>query len=109
LVLGVLKDTKRTNVSINDEPVYELVYEFTAEDGRKHNASARTIEVGGKEQGSQAQVLYSPRQPEKALLIEYMPGRPYIDGNRVIGGKKAYWYAALPLLCVLGHVIYFSL
>jgi len=102
---GTLKSKSRTNVTINNRPQYELVFEFTARDGRRHEAIARSTFPDNLEDEAQEPLLYDPADPTKACLLDEAPARPEFELNGDLRGRPSSAMRALiiPLLMIGGH------
>ena len=68
-----------TNTRINNQTVYKLTFEFTTDDGRRYEATARSHRPFVLEDEPQEQLLYDPYNPKKAVLLDSLPGEPDID------------------------------
>lgn len=109
---GELVDKQRTNVRVNDEPVYELTFEFEADDGRKHSTRVRTHDTEDLEDEPRERLLYHPDEPSWAVLFDALPRQPEVDAQGRLQPVPA-WQVALVLLLpggtLLGHGLYFVL
>lgn len=76
---GELKSKEPTGVRVNNQPVYKLTFEFRAEDGGVYEAVAKTHLPHLLEDEVEEQLLYDPRQPTHAVLLDELPGSPDID------------------------------
>lgn len=96
---GTLKDKYPTNVRVNNAPVWALVFEFAARDGRKYEATARTTNPARLEDERQEPLLYDPDDPETAYLLDEAPARPQVDHTgEFIGRPSAYLRLVLPVI-----------
>jgi hypothetical protein len=107
LTTGVLIGKSPTNTTVNNRRVFELIFEFTARDGRKHQAKARTSITERLEDERQELLLYDPEKPEDAVLIDDAPSRPKLDE---VGGLAPRRVAAvlamiLPALVIAGNTL----
>ena len=89
LATGTLKSKERTNVTVNNRILYELTFEFTARDGRQHEAKARTTATERLEDEAQEPLLYDPSDPTRAYLLDEAPARPEIEPNGDLRGRPA--------------------
>jgi hypothetical protein len=105
LVTGTLKSKSRTNVTINNRPLYELIFEFTARDGRRHEAKARTTVTERLEDEAQEPLLYDPADPTRAYVLDEAPARPEIEMNGDLRGRPAAAVRSLilPTLMIAAH------
>jgi hypothetical protein len=102
LATGTLKSKSRTNVTINNRPLYELIFEFTARDGRRHEAKARSTATERLEDEAQEPLLYDPADPTRAYMFDEAPARPEIEANGDLRGRPA---AAVRSLILPGLMI----
>lgn len=109
LTTGKLIDKEPTNVTVNDRRVYELTFEFTARDGRRCEAKARTSDPSRLEDENAEPLLYDPEDPSRAYLLDEIPGRPEVDGTGELLGRpiQAVFMLILPVIVIGGHVLYF--
>jgi len=77
--LGRLIAKAPTNTSINDQTVYKLTFEFTAGDGQQYTAIAKSHRTRVLEDEAEEQLVYDPRNPANAVLLDSLPGEPDID------------------------------
>jgi hypothetical protein len=89
LATGTLKSKSRTNVTVNNRPLYELIFEFTARDGQRHEAKARSTFTQRLEDEAQEPLLYNPADPTSAYLLDEAPARPEIEANGDLRGRPA--------------------
>lgn len=79
-VAGARKVSEQaTNVTVNDQPVIQYVYEFQAGDGRAYRGMSRAIsseEVGDEDVEP---VLYLPSNPNLSVLVDALPLRSTLD------------------------------
>lgn len=102
LTTGTLKSKSRTNVTVNNRPLYELIFEFTARDGRHHEAKARSTFTERLEDEAQEPLLYDPNDPTRAFVLDQAPARPEIEPNGDLRGRPA---AAVRSLILPGLMI----
>lgn len=79
VALGTLINKEPTNTRINNQTVYKLTFEFTADTGQRYEATARSHQPYALEDEPQEQLLYDPQNPKKAVLLDSLPGEPDID------------------------------
>lgn len=89
LAEGKLTGRERTNVVVNGHPVWALTFEFTARDGRRHQATARTADPARLEDEAQEPLLYDPDRPENAYLLDEAPARPEFEPNGDLRGRPS--------------------
>lgn len=62
-----------TNTKINNQTVYALTFEFTAEDNKTYQTVAKTHKYHLLEDEPLEKLVYDPRQPENAVLLDALP------------------------------------
>lgn len=87
LATGKLLGRERTNVTVNDQPVWKLTFEYVARDGRRHEASASSTDTSRLEDDAQEPLLYDPARPELAYVLDEAPARPQFEPNGEIRGR----------------------
>ncbi len=102
---GKLVSKSATNVRINHRQVYELGFEFTARDGRRYKAKARTTDTDRLQDEAQEPLLYDPADPTRAYVLDETPARPEFETNGDLRGKPgaAIRVAILPLIVIALH------
>jgi Protein of unknown function (DUF3592) len=105
LATGTLKSKSRTNVTVNNRPLYELLFEFTARDGRLHEAKARSTFTKRLEDEAQEPLLYDPNDPTRAYMLDEAPARPELEANGDLRGRPAAAVRSLilPTLMIVAH------
>lgn len=107
VAMGTLVDKRATNTQVNKQTVYELTFEFTARDGQRHQAKARSHRPARLEDEAQEPLLYDPTNPGKAYLLDEAPSRPVIDGTGEFEGRgvRALLALIVPAIVLIGHGI----
>ena len=107
LAYGNLVGKEATNTEVNDQTVYKLIFEFTAEDGRPYRAEHRTHRTEDLEDDDEEALVYDPRHPYDNVLVDGLPGRVSIapDGSYDTGRSVAK-LLLLPGLVSIGNIIY---
>ena len=106
---GTLKDKKPTNVTVNDQRVWKLVFEFRADDGRNYETTVKTHETRLLEDDAEERLLYDPWDPNYVMMLDNLPGAPAIDEAgrlKSAGPLRGVAVLILPLLTILGHGAY---
>ena len=108
LAMGVLANKEPTNMTVNKRPVYKLTFAFTARDGRKYEAEARTSETARLEDEATEPLLYDPSEPSRAYVLDEAPARPEFEMNGELRGRPAAALASLvfPAIVIAGHGTY---
>jgi hypothetical protein len=107
--------SKEEVISRADKPVYRLVFEFTADSGGSHEVEVTTNHAWRLEDEETERVVYDPRHPSDAVLLDDLPGGPAIDARgSFVGGGAAGMVVALlclvlPVLTILGHGLFLYL
>ncbi|HEX8170812.1 MAG TPA: DUF3592 domain-containing protein [Thermoanaerobaculia bacterium] len=104
---GRLLSRHPTNVRINDQPVWELTFEFTARDGRKCEAKARTTDPSRLEDEAQEPLLYDPNDPSCAYVLDELPQRPEVEMNGEFRGRPlaALLASIIPLIAIGANAV----
>jgi len=84
---GVLKATRPTNTRVNNRRVYELDFEFTARDGRRCTAKARTSITDRLTDEREEPLLYDPENPDDAVMLDEAPSRPRFNESGMLVGR----------------------
>ncbi|HEX6178719.1 MAG TPA: DUF3592 domain-containing protein [Thermoanaerobaculia bacterium] len=104
LAAGRLVEKNPTNMTVNDRPVWEMVFEFTARDGQKHRATANTTDAERLEDEHTEPLLYDPEDPSRAYVLDEAPARPEVnDVGELLGRPAAYARLVLPAIVILGN------
>ena len=93
-------------------PVYRLVFQFTDESGETHEATAKTQWADGLEDEEKEALLYDPRSPSRAVMLDDLPASLRVDesGNiQLESGGKRLLCLLIPAITVSGHSIYLIL
>lgn len=111
LVTGKLVAKERTNVTVNDRPVWKLTFEFTGRDGRKHEANAHSTDTSRLEDESEEPLLYDPDDPERAYVLDEAPARPEFDHTGDLKGRPMRGLLSLiiPGLVIAGNLLALAL
>lgn len=104
---GRLIDKSPTNTRINNQTVYKLTFEFTADDGLPYRASANSHQPANLQDEALEQLVYDPYNPNKAVLVDNLPGSPDIDETGSIyspyAEARVILLLILPTVAVLVH------
>jgi Protein of unknown function (DUF3592) len=110
---GKLISKEPTNITINDRRLWELRYEFTARDGRRCEASARSTNTENLEDEATEPLLYDPGDPTRAFVLDEMPARPELEMNGELRGRPGRAIRALILPAIVlgahGFVLYLKM
>ncbi|MHC4664387.1 MAG: hypothetical protein ACYS9T_00320 [Planctomycetota bacterium] len=93
-------------------PSYKLVFEFTDETGKTHEAKTQTQWTERLEDEEKEALLYNPLRPSYAALLDGLPASPRIDENGDIQLKpagKRLSCLVVPGITVIGHGLYLIL
>ena len=102
LAMGKVVDRRPTNVTINDRPVWEVVFEFHDRHGQRRECTARAVDTSRLEDEAAEALLYDPGNPAKAYAIDEAPARPKFGLDGDLEGRFG---AALLALILPGIVI----
>jgi len=84
---GKLLGRERTNMTVNNRPVWKLTFEFTDRNGQRHEATANTTDTDRLEDEAQEPLLYDPNNPAKAFVLDEVPSRPQFEPNGELRGR----------------------
>ena len=104
--MGRFKSKEPTGVRVNNRPVYKLTFEFTADDGTLYEVSSQTHQPRLLQDERQEQLVYNPRRPAQAVMLDNLSGSPQLDdfGQIQPGSLKgALLTLILPAVTVLVH------
>ena len=107
LTTGVLIHKTRTNITINNRPVWELTFEFTDRLGQRHEAKARSTDTSRLEDDSSEPLLYDPNDPSRAYVLDEAPARPQfgLNGEMLGRGGGALARLILPAIVIGANVM----
>ena len=115
LAHAALASEEETAMEVNGRRVRKLTFRFTADTGGTYEAVASTHEPHRLKDDETERVVYDPRHPADAVLIDNLPGRPGIDarGAFVSGGfggrVRALLCLVVPAATILGHGLFLFL
>lgn len=107
---GKLIETKGTGTEINNRRVYQLTFEFQTQSGETRTAVAKTHETHTLEDDEHEPLLYDPIHPDRATMLDHLPGRPEFDSEGQIrhsGWMNTFLCLIVPTATVVGHSIAF--
>jgi Protein of unknown function (DUF3592) len=104
MTYGRFKEKRATNVTVNKQRVYEHIFDFTAADGKKYEASASATRSDELTDDGREALLYDPAAPEKAVLIDNLS----IDSDGELKGNagQAIRRLILPVITVGANVLW---
>ena len=107
LTTGKVIDVRPTNMTINKQPVWEVVYEFHDRNGQRREASARSTDTTRLQDEDAEPLLYDPNDPTKACVLDEAPARPKFDLNGDLEGRPvaAALKLILPGIVIGAHVL----
>ena len=79
LAWGELKSKEPTNTRVNNQTVYKLTFEFRTDDGGVYEVVSKTHLPQLLEDEAEEQLVYDPRNPARAVMLDNLPGSPDID------------------------------
>ena len=94
---GRVVQKETTNVKINDIPVVAFTFEFKTVDGRTARCVAKTHLTQDLEGPEGEPLVYDPKDPSVAVLLDDLPGKPRISELGVARTREG---AVWPLLLV---------
>jgi hypothetical protein len=110
LTTAKLLGRERTNVTINDRPLWRLTFEFTARDGQRHEVTASTTDTGRLEDEAAEPLLYDPNNPAHAYVLDELPSRPEFEPTGELRGRaKGYAAVIVPALVIAANLLVLAL
>jgi len=110
LTTGVLETIEPTTGHVNNQPVMKLTFRFRDAHGGEHTAVAKTHQTHRLEDEARELVVYAPRTPRQASMLDEFPCQPRVgpDGNFFASnaGLPTPLYLLLPGLSVLTALRY---
>jgi hypothetical protein len=106
IAFGTLTSTEYTNVSVNNRPVLKLTFTFNDNAGEEWEAIAKTHEPEDLRDEEQEPLLYDPDDPEKAVLLDNLPGKTEFDDHGHLipaGAIETGKLLLIPGLSIVGH------
>lgn len=80
LALGTLKSKEPTNTQVNEQTVHRYTFEFDVPNGGTFEVVGRTHRASLQDE-ERERIVYDPRDPSEARLLDDLPCRPSIDGR----------------------------
>lgn len=96
-----LTHKESTNTRINDQPVYKLTFDFTDCYSATHHITLRTHLVGNFEDDDLELIVYDPRNPSAARLLDQLPEKIRCDEH----GELAFPTSSFPFMTFIYPVI----
>jgi len=89
---------EETRTRVNGRPVIAFIFEFETDEGQRHRIVARTTKPAPLENDPMEQLVYDPRDPRRATMIDHLPGAPRIDSEGRI--QKADFFRTILVLAL---------
>ncbi len=107
LTTGTPIDRRPTNITINNRPLWEVVYEFHDRNGQRRECCARAVDTTRLTDEPSEALLYDPTDPTKAYVIDEAPARPTFDANGDMEGRPmaALFASILPGIVIGAHLL----
>ena len=70
---GKLLEAVPTNVLVNEQPVYNLTFEFMAGQKSTEKCSVRSHLIRNISNEHKEKLIYDPRKPSNAVIIDTLP------------------------------------
>ncbi|WP_339135243.1 MAG: DUF3592 domain-containing protein [Candidatus Electrothrix sp. GW3-4] len=110
---GKLLTKEATNTTINEQRVYKFTFAFQDRSGRRFEVVEKTHKVALLQDDREESLLYLQDNPEKAVLLDSLPGSPKIDRQGAVQSTplgRAFLQLVFPVLVLAGHgaYIYFT-
>ena len=106
---GNLISKEATNIEVNKRTVYKFTFGFKTPDSAFHNAVSKTHLVERFENPTAEPLVYDPKNPERAVMLDNLPGAPHINeaGEIVVKSPwKAIALLIIPAATIIGHSIW---
>lgn len=105
VAFGRLVEKLPTQVTVNNQPVFELRFEFRTRDGRTGKASTHLHMPAALEDETEEALLYDPRDLASAVPFDTVPGQPVIESSGALGVGRGRVLSVLilPVLTLVGH------
>jgi hypothetical protein len=106
---GKVIDVRPTNVTINKQPLWEVVFEFHDRNGQRRECTARSTNPTRLQDEDAEPLLYDPNDPTKAYVLDEAPARPKFDLNGDLEGRPlaAALSLILPGIVIGAHALMF--
>lgn len=104
-----LVTSEPTNSSVNKQRVYKMTFNYQTQDSETHQLVVRTHETRALQDESEEPLLYDPHNPDRALLLDQLPGHPRVDEMgeiRLTQPIRTYLCLFFPLVALIGNSIY---
>ena len=112
LTSGVLFTSEATSTRINEQPVMRLTFTFEDEYGAPHQAVAHSHETARLEDEPRELIIYDPRNPSEAAVLDELPCQPRVDVEGRFTptqhGLPTALYVLLPGISLLASLRYFA-
>lgn len=104
---GTLKSKRPTNTTVNNRRVWELVFEFTARDGRRIETKVRSSVPERLTDEREEPLLYNPDKPDDAIMLDDWPSRPQFDETGTMVGRPvaAFVSMILPAIVIAANTL----
>jgi hypothetical protein len=102
---GKLIDKKETN----RKTIYKLTFEFNTPDGMAHTVTTKTHQTEKLTDQPWEAVVYEPVEPDCAVLLDNLPGKPEFDEFGQMKPKPltgALIGIGIPVAILTGHCVY---
>ncbi|MFC4099571.1 DUF3592 domain-containing protein [Paenibacillus xanthanilyticus] len=103
LVEGTLLSKTRTNVEVNEAPVYSLTYSYAARSGEAFERSVRTSDPARYESEHAVMIAYDPRRPSRGVFLNTLPGMTKVEGDWV---RTEVDSSTMALACLFGMLLF---
>jgi len=107
--LGTLQHKEPTNTTINNRRVFKLTFAFKADDGQEYEAIAKSNMPEKLEDEEQELLMYDPAAPQRAVMMDELPGSPRFDEFGQIRPSSmgaSVRVLLIPLASLIGHGLY---
>jgi len=108
IAFGKLNSTEFTGASVNERPILKLTFGFRSEDGLDWEVIAKTHEPEDLQDETEEPLLYDPKNPSYAVLLDDLPGSTEFDASGHLVStslKETVKILILPFVALLGNGI----
>jgi hypothetical protein len=81
---GKLIHAEPTNLTVNEQTVYNLTYEYSTDREKSQKFSIRSHLIRNFSEDHSESIIYDPRKPSRAVIIDTLPGPVAKYVNRII-------------------------
>lgn len=106
---GELIAKERTNITVNKQPVYRMVFKYRDAQGNEYTRKERTHMPYSLQDQKREKLLYLRSKPSYSIMLDSLPGVVKIDEDgrvKPFSARNAFLLMICPLGTIIGHGIY---